>query len=232
MLPARYRQHEITANKSALLARLGDVSLAAQEFILSDWNIQSRGHQCHLCEQAFEDGAGYHTVLAHENHEYLRRDICHACWEQQGEGAAERKGSISHWQGTYEAPPEAPPDAIQKATAESLLRKLLETGDARWREASYILAVMLERKRILKVKEQLRKESGRVFVYEQPKSGDLFTIPDPDLKMEELEQVQIEVAALLEHGLPVEGEAWPPLPVEPELESTEASETEEAETAA
>ena len=185
-----------------------------------------------MCEQAFEDGAGYHTVLAHENHEYLRRDICHACWEQQGEGAAERKGFISHWQGTYEAPPDAPPDAIQKATAESLLRKLLETGDARWREASYILAVMLERKRILKVKEQLREESGRVFVYEQPKSGDLFTIPDPDLKMEELEQVQIEVAALLEHGLPVEGEAWPPLPVEPELESTEASETEEAETAA
>jgi len=215
-----------------LLACLHNGSLAAQEFILSDWNIQSRGHQCHLCEQAFEDGAGYHTVLAHENHEYLRRDICHGCWEKQGEGAAERKGFISHWQGTYESPPATPPDAIQKATAESLLRKLLETGDARWREASYILAVMLERKRVLKVKEQLREESGRVFIYEQPKSGDLFTIPDPDLKMEELEQVQIEVAALLEHGLPVAGEEWPPLPVEPEPEPAEATETEEAETAA
>ena len=174
---------------------------------------------------------GYHTVLAHENHEYLRHDICHGCWNQQGEGEAERKGFISHWQGTYEAPPEAPPEAIQKDTAENLLRKLLETGDARWREASYILAVMLERKRILKVKEQLREADGRVFVYEQPKSGDLFTIPDPDLKMEELEQVQIEVAALLEHGLPVTGEEWPPLPVEPEPESTEALETEEAKTA-
>ncbi len=215
-----------------MLACLHNGSLAAQGFILSDWNIQSRGHQCHLCEQAFEDGAGYHTVLAHENHEYLRRDICHACWEQQGEGAAERKGFISHWQGTYEAPPEAPPDAIQKATAESLLRKLLETGDTRWREASYILAVMLERKRILKVKEQLREEGGRVFVYEQPKSGDLFTIPDPDLKMEELEQVQIEVAALLEHGLPVDGKEWPPLPAEPTEPEAETSETTEpAETA-
>ena len=196
-----------------------------------DWNIQSREHQCHLCEQAFEDGAGYHTVLAHENHEYLRHDICHGCWKQQGEGEAERKGFISYWQGTYEAPPEAPPEAIQKDTAESLLRKLLETGDARWREASYILAVMLERKRILKVKEQLHEADGRVFVYEQPKSGDLFTIPDPTLKMEELEQVQIEVAALLEHGLPVTGEEWPPLPVEPEPEPTEAPETEGAETA-
>jgi hypothetical protein len=198
---------------------------------LIDWNIQSREHQCHLCEQAFEDGAGYHTVLAHENHEYLRHDICHGCWKQQGEGEEERKGFISYWQGTYEAPPEAPPEAIQKDTAESLLRKLLETGDARWREASYILAVMLERKRILKVKEQLRESDGRVFVYEQPKSGDLFTIPDPALKMEELEQVQIEVAALLEHGLPVTGEEWPPLPVEPEPEPTEAPETEGAETA-
>ena len=196
-----------------------------------DWNIQSREHQCHLCEQAFEDGAGYHTVLAHENHEYLRHDICHGCWKQQGEGEAERKGFISYWQGTYEAPPEAPPEAIQKDTAERLLRKLLETGDTRWREASYILAVMLERIRILKVKELLRESDGRVLVYEQPKSGDLFTIPAPALKMEELEQVQIEVAALLEHGLPVTGEEWPPLPVEPEPEPTEAPETEGAETA-
>ncbi len=184
-----------------------------------DWNIQARAHQCHECEQPFADGADCHTVLAHENHEYGRRDLCGACWEK-GAGLADRKGFISHWQGTYEAPPPEPPEAIQKATAEGLLRKLLETGDRRWREASYILAVMLERKRILKVKEQIKEESGRVFVYEQPKSGDLFTIPDPNLKMEELEQVQIEVAALLEHGLPVKGEEWPPMPNEPKTKAT------------
>ena len=92
-------------------------------------------------------------------------------------------------------------------------------------QPSYILAVMLERKRLLKVKEQLKEEADRVFVYEQPKTGDLFTIPDPALKMEELEQVQIEVAALLEHGLPVEGEEWPPAEVSAEevAETTEAT---------
>ena len=192
---------------------------------MNDWNFQSRGHQCHACEQPFEDGADYHTVLAYENSEFGRRDICASCWANEGEGAAERKGFISQWQGTYEAPPPAPPEAIQKDTAESLLRKLLETGEPRWREASYILAVMLERKRLLKVKEQLKEETDRVFVYEQPKTGDLFTIPDPVLKMEELEQVQIEVAALLEHGLPVEGAEWPPVevPAEEVAETTEAT---------
>ena len=177
---------------------------------MSDWNIQSRGHQCHACNTAFEDGTSYHTVLAYENNEYVRQDICTTCWAQEGDGALSRKGFISTWQGTYEAPPPAPPEAIQKDNAEGLLRKLVETGEARWREASYILAVMLERKRVLKVKEQIKDADSRVFVYEMSQSGDVFTIPDPNLKMEELEQVQIEVATLLEHGLPVEGKPWPP----------------------
>ncbi len=79
----------------------------------------------------------------------------------------------------------------------------------------------------MKVKEQLREEGRRIFIYEQPTSGDLFTIPDPALKLEELDQVQIEVAALLEHGLPQGDEPWPPEP-EPELKN--ASETESKET--
>ena len=60
---------------------------------------------------------------------------------------------------------------------------------------------MLERKRLLKVKEQLRRDGQRVFIYEQPATGDLFTIIDPNLQLNQLEQVQHDVAALLEHGL-------------------------------
>ena len=42
---------------------------------MNDWNIQSRGHTCHECEQPFDDGAECHTVLAHESHEFSRRDL-------------------------------------------------------------------------------------------------------------------------------------------------------------
>ena len=80
-------------------------------------------------------------------------------------------------------------------------------NDPRYAAASYILAVMLERKRILKVKEQIRTEGRRIFVYEQPRTGDVFTIPDPNLQLNQLEEVQRDVAQLLEHGLP--GEAAP-----------------------
>jgi hypothetical protein len=178
-----------------------------------DWNIQSRAHHCQACQQKFADKQSYRTVLCDEKHEYQRMDVCDKCWQEQfAAGAKDRKGFISQWQGVYHAPPAHAPEAIQKDTAESLLRKLLELNDPKYMAASYILAVMLERKRLLKIQSQHRQDGKRVFVYEQPKTGDIFTIPDPDLQLDQLQQVQHDVATLLEHGLPGSEPAPPTQP--------------------
>ncbi len=169
---------------------------------MNEWNIQSRAHACEACGKNFADREIFHTLLFDERAEDLRRsDICEACWQNQfSDGARERKGFISHWQGIYEAP--APQvDAIQKDTAETVLRKLIAQNDPRHAAAGYILAVMLERKRILKVKEQIVRDGQRVFIYEQPKTGDIFTIADPNLRLDQLEEVQRDVAMLLEQGV-------------------------------
>jgi hypothetical protein len=64
--------------------------------------------------------------------------------------------------------------------------------------ARYLLAVMLERKRILKEVETKRAEDGSLIrVYEHAKTGEVFIIPDPELKLDQLEEVQAEVGALL-----------------------------------
>jgi hypothetical protein len=188
---------------------------------MNDWNIQSRASACESCAQPFADQQALHTLLFDEHAESLRRmDICEACWQGQfSDGARERKGFISHWQSIYEAPAPAT-DAIHKDTAETLLRKLIEQNDPRYAPAGYILAVMLERKRVLKVKEEIAREGKRVFVYEQPRTGDVFTIADPALRLDQLEEVQRDVAQLLEHGLnppaPAPGEPVPqPLPEQP-----------------
>ncbi|HEX4644556.1 MAG TPA: hypothetical protein VH598_03015 [Verrucomicrobiae bacterium] len=168
---------------------------------MNEWNIQSRGHVCEACGRGFVDQETYHTLLFDERQDFRRSDVCEACWQKQfSEGGRERKGFISYWHGTYEAPVAAP-EAIQKDTAETLLRKLIELNDPRYIPAGYILAVMLERKRVIKVKEQLARDGQRVFIYEQPKTGDVFTITDPNLQLNQLEQVQRDVATLLEHGL-------------------------------
>lgn len=172
---------------------------------MNEWHLQSRSHGCQSCGHEFKDRTHYHTLLFDEKREFLRLDICTDCWQSQFAEARDRKGFISHWQGVYEVPPAAAPEAIQKDSAESLLRKLVELNEPQYLAASYILAVMLERKRLLRIKEQVRQDGRRTFIYEQPKTGDIFTIPDPDLQLDQLEQVQRQVSDLLEHGLPGTG---------------------------
>jgi hypothetical protein len=190
---------------------------------MTEWNIQSRAHACNSCGTSFADKQAYHTLLFDEKADFRRSDICQACWQKQySEGARDRKGFISYWQGVYEAPP-PPVEVIQKENAESLLRKLIELNEPRYIAAGYILAVMLERKRLLKVKEQLVRDGQRVFIYEHPRTGDVFTIVDPALKLDQLEQVQRDVAALLEHGLnppPPPAETAEPATAEPPTESS------------
>jgi len=179
---------------------------------MMDWNIQSRAHACTACGKSFVDKDNFHTLLFDERAGFQRLDLCNPCWEKQySDGARDRKGFVSYWHGTYEAPP-PPSDPIKKETAESVLRKLIEMNDPQYIPAGFILAVMLERKRILRVKEQVQRDGHRVFVYEQPKSGDIFTITDPNLQLNQLEAVQRDVAALLEHGIPTPPPAEPTLP--------------------
>ncbi|MBM3876254.1 MAG: hypothetical protein FJ386_05990 [Verrucomicrobia bacterium] len=188
---------------------------------MNDWNLQARAHACQACELPFADAQPYHTLLYDAQSEYRRQDICEPCWTRQfSQGAADRKGFISHWQGIYEAPPAAAPDPIRRETAETLLRKLTTQNDPQHRAVCYILAVMLERKRLLKVTAQSHENGQRVFHYEHPKSGDLFTIPDPNLHLDQLQDVQRQVASLMaqrdEPAAPVPAEVTAAVPESPE----------------
>lgn len=169
-----------------------------------DWKIRSRSNECQACNVKFTDGQAYHTLLFSERQEHQRVDVCRDCWDEQyGHGANDRKGFISHWAGTFLIPPPPPPEPIQKETADTALKKLVELEDSSFGPVCFILSAMLERKRLLKVREEFRDSDHRVFVYEHTKTGDIFTIRDPELKLDELQEVQHDVALLLEKGVDV-----------------------------
>ena len=164
-----------------------------------DWNIQSQAQICHGCQRPFQAREVLHTLLFDNKSVYERLDICQACWQAQyGQGATDRKGFISHWQALYAEPPTSRPDPIQKETAETLLRKLITENNPDLAGARFILAVMLERKRIFKVKSQVVQDNQRFFIYEHGPTGDVFTIADPNLQIHQLEAVQKDIARLLE----------------------------------
>ena len=160
----------------------------------TDWNLQSRSNACTRCDTPFADKQTYHTLLTMTPEEgYQRQDLCLDCSQ-----TVQREGVFSYWQAEYRVPPPPPPEPIQKDTAESLLRELIGSDDPAAEGPRYILAVMLERKRQLKHRDTLQEEGGReVLVYEHAATGETFTIADPHLRLDQLEEVQRQVAALL-----------------------------------
>lgn len=157
-----------------------------------DWQIKPRSTACGACGSAFADGQTYVSSLRLSGAEYERSDCCESCWRK---GASE--GVFSVWRGIFQAEKPAP-EVLRKETAESLLRRLVEKNDPSHHNAIFILAVMLERRRILSEKE-VRKSDGDslVRVYEHRQTGETFIITDPLLNLEQLGHVQEQVAGLL-----------------------------------
>src|SRR5437867_13429486 len=70
--------------------------------MMNEWNIRARAHTCQACEKTFVDQQSYHTLLFDEKQDFRRLDVCEQCWQgQYSQGASERKGFVSYWQGVY-----------------------------------------------------------------------------------------------------------------------------------
>ena len=62
----------------------------------------------------------------------------------------------------------------------------------------YVLAVLLERSKILVERDAKTLDDGKIRrVYEDRKNGDTFVILDPRIRLEDIASVQQEVVALL-----------------------------------
>jgi hypothetical protein len=116
--------------------------------------------------------------------------------------------AFSRWHSVFRMPPPPEEEALKKETAESLLRKLMESEEESNRNIIYILAVMLERKRILVERGVEHREDSTVLrVYEHRKTRETFVIPEPHLQLDQLESVQAEVVGMLDgQGRGAEGE--------------------------
>ena len=163
-----------------------------------EWDIKPRGEACTDCQKPFTDRQPYHALLAFiQDQGYTRSDFCVECWpKHQGDVSP-----TSTWQGVFRMPPPPPEEALKKETAEGMLRRLMADEDDTKINPIYILAVMLERKRVLIERDIQKREDGTTIrVYEHRLSGETFLIPEPHLRLDELEHVQEEVVLLLGGG--------------------------------
>ncbi|MDF1823827.1 MAG: hypothetical protein P1U68_04245 [Verrucomicrobiales bacterium] len=166
--------------------------------IIQDWKIRSTHAKCELSGDSFADGERFYTCIFDdpESDGFLRRDYSIASWEKIR--AEITPPPFSFWKSTYKAPVvEVDKNAIADTSAEGMLQRFIEEDDSKTENARYILALMLERKKVLVPTDVKETETRKLLFYEYEASGDVIVIADPGLKLAEIESVQQEVAELL-----------------------------------
>jgi hypothetical protein len=178
---------------------------------LSDsWHLKSRAHLCSATGQPFTDGETIYTALfAAADGSFERLDFSAEGWEKRQAG--EEPPPFSFWQTHYKPPQtEDKPQVVEKESAEDLLKRLIEEDHDSTENVRYILAIMLERQKLLRETDRQRTPNGILRVYEHRKTGDVMIIRDPDIPLDQVESVQMEVIAMLEPREQTESEAPDP----------------------
>jgi hypothetical protein len=158
-----------------------------------EWSIQHRAESCAITGEPFVAGENFYTLLFRDGDGFRRQDLSETAWQQRNENLQ----PFSFWRSRFEPPPAIPPEPLPKENAEELFRRLVSEADRANTNACYVLAAMLERKRILKQIQTESRDQSRILIYEHQKTGDVFVVPDPQLRLDELEGVQLEVMGLM-----------------------------------
>jgi hypothetical protein len=164
------------------------------------WHVRSRSRECAATQRPFTDGETIVTALYPDpkSSGYLRRDICLDAWDEL---PADAEKTFSFWKTTFTAPTgNETQNPVEKLSAEEILHRLIEEDEDHTENTRYILAVMLERQKLLRETDHQRTPNGILRVYEHRKTGEVYLIRDPDIPLSQVEAFQNDVIILLENN--------------------------------
>ncbi len=156
----------------------------------NDWDIRSRAHVCSRTGREFSEGECFYTLLFRDGDGFRREDLTEEAWRDRNDNIE----PFSFWRSKYEPPSPPPPEPLPKDDAEGLLRRLIAENDPVHANTRYILALMLERKRVLRPMES---QDDDVLVYERAGTGETFILANPHLSFDRIPDVQREVGEML-----------------------------------
>src|SRR4029450_13706094 len=121
----------------------------------------------------------FYTLLFRDGDGFRREDISEEAWKNRNENIE----PFSFWRSKYEAPTPPAPQPLPKDSVESLLRRLIAEQDPSSINVRYILALMLERKPILR---PIESSDASLLVYEHVGTGESIVVANPDLSLERI----------------------------------------------
>ncbi|MCY2960737.1 MAG: hypothetical protein NTY35_11275 [Planctomycetota bacterium] len=166
---------------------------------MTDWTFRRRQAECQACAKRFEEGERHASSLAIVGEALTREDVCVGCW-------LGRKGreELFHWFTRHREGKRGL--QLDLGTLEALFVRLEGRLEPRVREMRYLLALLLLRKRRIKVDRILREAEGEAMLVHRPRRKESFRVYVFDFSPERMQALRADLVLLLEGAEPTQRE--------------------------
>jgi len=189
----------------------------------TEWKIAKSNQACVLCGAKFGAAQAYFSALFEQGSSFERRDYCATCFKEH------RPADVySFWRTAVPEEEEGKPrrPVLDAESVLEFFRRLGEERDPRRISFRFVLALMLARKKVLKLERNARAADGaEVLVFVERRSGERHEVPSLQMDETALAAASEELGRLLglapppATAVPKDDEAQAVIPPTPESEA-------------
>lgn len=165
----------------------------------TEWKFRRREGICAGCAREFDEGDRHASVLAIVGDEVRRDDLCTPCWEsrpREGSGVAE----LFYW---FTRRAKAKRGLVlDLVTLEQLFLHLEGRRERPVRELRYLVALLLMRKRRLKLDRVTRGPEGEAMILRRPRRKEALEVFVFDFTAERMAALRVELTGLFDGADP------------------------------
>lgn len=160
---------------------------------MTDYEIQPLSLRCALTGRELKAGEFYYSALRESPQGFVRQDYCVEAW------AGPPEGVIGFWRSKV---PEASATKRTQIVDDSVVLEFFHRLDGE-QEAykinfRYILALLLMRRKVLKLAGTERQDDREILILRSPSSGKQHRVVNPNLAEDQLVALQAEVERVLQ----------------------------------
>lgn len=168
---------------------------------MPDWHVQRATRRCAATERPLEPGETYYSALVEEGDSFKRLDFSLAAWPEQ-----DTSGFFSFWRTRLPEETEAPRRRfVDTAVIHAFFTRLEEEESPAKQTFRYLLALILIRKRFLRLDGIERDAAGEYLAVHDRRRDRALQVRNPEPSAEALATAQQELGCIFDMDLDDEG---------------------------
>lgn len=160
--------------------------------MVEDWEISRTTGKCAASDRPLAEGESYYAVLMETAAGFERRDYAVDAWRGPPEG------TFCYWRGRVPIREKKPGSyAVDTVILSQLFVQLEETQSEPKQQLRFVLALLLMRKRLLKMDRSVQEEGQEYWMMRMTSDQSVHRVLNPRLAAPQIERLSAQLTAIL-----------------------------------